>query len=418
MASGVSCRVRCVVAVGAGVAVAGFAGCSRPPDASFALRAEAEELDLPARQAAQIAAYLELFHGTPADPRMAVPDERAVAESFEAYEAAREARNAAGETKAEPLVTAGNASGAYPIAGADRPGFGRPHLQLGRQVYTAHCAGCHGTTGDGRGPAGVLLDPPPRDYRNGVFKFASTARGSKPCRDDLRAEREFCTAGNGMPALRVLRERETEAVIDYVIMLASRGELELALVREAETELDAEDDFDPAVVADCVAGIADSWRRADDEIVHPITVNPPRTAETIMAGGVAFAEFACVRCHGPDARGSRSAAVSQDIWGHSAHPANLAIGRLRGGRRPIDIYRRIYSGINGTPMPSAKDPNTAVGETPEERSDRIWHLVHFVTAVIESDGVPPDCQEAIYDVLQKQTQPREPAAAEVGEPPA
>ena len=64
-------------------------------------------------------------------------------------------------------------------------------------------------------------------------------------------------------------------------------------------------------------------------------------------------------------------------------------------------------------MPSSKDPNTAIGETPEERSERIWHLVHFVTAVIEGNQVPPDCQEAIYDVIQAQAAPA-PEAAEAG----
>ena len=32
-----------------------------------------------------------------------------------------------------------------------------------------------------------------------------------------------------------------------------------------------------------------------------------------------------------------------------------------------------------------------------------------MTAVIEGSRVPPDCQEAIYDVLQEQSQPAEPA---------
>ena len=159
--------------------------------------------------------------------------------------------------------------------------------------------------------------------------------------------------------------------------------------------------------------IADSWVQAEAELVRPVTVNPPRTEETVQQGAVAFAEFSCVKCHGPDARGSKSADVGQDIWGRTAYPANLSMGMLHGGRRPIDIYRRIYSGINGTPMPSSKDPNTAIGETPEERSERIWHLVHFVTAVIEGNQVPPDCQEAIYDVIQAQAAPA-PEAAEAG----
>ena len=394
----------------AAVTLAGLAGCSRLPDATYTLRADAEKLELPARQAGQVAAYLAMFHGTPADPRMAGPDEEAVERAFEAYEAAAEAREA-GDAVPEPKA----AAGAHSIAGGDRPGFDRLKLQLGRQVYTNQCAGCHGTTGDGQGPAGAHLNPPPRDYRNGVFKFASTPRGSKPRRDDLRRILKYGAKGTSMPGFRFLPEEETEAVIDYVMLLASRGELELALLREAETELDEEDDFDPEVVAEYVTGIADSWQRAEDEIVRPITVNPPQTDETIQAGAVAFAEFACVKCHGADARGSKSADVGQDIWGRTAYPANLAMGMLHGGRRPVDIYRRIYSGINGTPMPSSKDPNTAIGETPEERSDRIWHLVHFVTAVIDGNRVPPDCQEAIYDVLQKQAQPAVPAADEAEE---
>ena len=400
------------------------AGCSRLPDSTYTLRADAENLEIPDKHARQVAAYLAMFHGTPASPRLAASDEDAVEEAYEAHEAAIEAAEeaaeaeddegpadpaAAGDGSVEPGALAGDVPGVYRIAGDDRPGYDRLTLQLGRQVYTAQCAGCHGTTGDGNGPAGAHLNPPPRDYRNGVFKFTSTPRGSKPRREDLRRILKYGAKGTSMPAFRFLPEHEREAVIDYVQMLSSRGELELALLREAETELFEEDDFDPEVVAEYVDDIADSWQRADSELVRPITVNPPASEETIQAGAVAFAEFACIKCHGPDARGSKSADVGKDIWGRTAYPANLALGMLHGGRRPIDIYRRIYSGINGTPMPSSKDPNTAIGETPEERSDRIWHLVHFVTAVIEGSRVPPDCQEAIYDVLQEQSQPAEPA---------
>jgi mono/diheme cytochrome c family protein len=382
-------------------------GCSRLPDSTYTLRADTDTLDLPEKHKRQIAEYLAMFHGTPANPRMAEPDEAAVEKAVEAQEAAaEESDEPAGD--AEPVASR---TAAPQVAGGDRPGFERMHLQLGREVYTAQCAGCHGTTGDGKGPAGAHLNPPPRDYRNGVFKFTSTPRGSKPRREDLRRILKYGAKGTSMPAFRFLPEEEREAVIDYVMVLASRGELEIDLIREAETELDEEDDFDPEVVAEYVTDIADSWGQAEEELVRPLTVNPPRTEETIQQGAVAFAELYCIKCHGPDARGSKSADVGQDIWGRTAYPANLAMGMLHGGRRPIDIYRRIYSGINGTPMPSSKDPNTAIDETPEERSERIWHLVHFVTAVIENSRVPPECQEAIYDVLQEQAAPAKDSAA-------
>ena len=54
-----------------------LAGCSRLPDATYTLRSAAEKLDLPEQQARQIAAYLAMFHGTPANPRMADVDEAA-----------------------------------------------------------------------------------------------------------------------------------------------------------------------------------------------------------------------------------------------------------------------------------------------------------------------------------------------------
>ena len=353
-------------------------GCSRAPDVAYTLRADTAKLELPAKHRAQIAEYLAMFHGTPSNPRMALPDPAAEA----------------------PAAATGDSGAVAPIARIDKPGFDRRHLQLGHEVYTKQCAGCHGTTGDGKGPAGVYLNPPPRDYRNGVFKFTSTPRGSKPRREDLRRILMYGAKGTSMPAFRFLATEEADAVLDYVQVLSARGQLEIDLIREATDELDENDDFDPETVAEYVQAISDSWDRADAELVRPVTIDPPRTPETIQKGAVAFAEFSCVKCHGPNARGSKSADVGQDIWGRTAYPANLAMGMLHGGRRPVDIYRRIYSGINGTPMPSSKDPNTAIGETPEQRSDRIWHLVHFITAVIENNGVPDDAQQAIDDTLR------------------
>ena len=41
-------------------------------------------------------------------------------------------------------------------------------------LYRRHCVHCHGISGDGRGPTAAILNPYPRDYRPGVFKFKST----------------------------------------------------------------------------------------------------------------------------------------------------------------------------------------------------------------------------------------------------
>ena len=49
-------------------------GCSRVADVAYTLRTDAEKLDLPEKHEAQIAEYLAMSHGTPSNPRMALPD--------------------------------------------------------------------------------------------------------------------------------------------------------------------------------------------------------------------------------------------------------------------------------------------------------------------------------------------------------
>lgn len=45
-------------------------------------------------------------------------------------------------------------------------------LVRGEAVYRQRCLLCHGELGDGQGPVGRKLTPPPRDLRKGEYKFA------------------------------------------------------------------------------------------------------------------------------------------------------------------------------------------------------------------------------------------------------
>jgi len=48
------------------------------------------------------------------------------------------------------------------------------NVDEGRQVYNQVCTTCHGEKGDGKGPAGAALNPPPRDFTKGDFKYGGT----------------------------------------------------------------------------------------------------------------------------------------------------------------------------------------------------------------------------------------------------
>ena len=41
-------------------------------------------------------------------------------------------------------------------------------------IFMTYCSTCHGPTGDGQGPVGKVLDPPPRDFTKGDFKYGGT----------------------------------------------------------------------------------------------------------------------------------------------------------------------------------------------------------------------------------------------------
>ena len=44
-------------------------------------------------------------------------------------------------------------------------------LKAGRDLYNGTCWVCHGANGDGKGPAGMNLDPPPRNFTSPAFKI-------------------------------------------------------------------------------------------------------------------------------------------------------------------------------------------------------------------------------------------------------
>lgn len=348
------------------------AGCTRQLELVYTPRKEIEEL--PGLHQAQIGAALEKYFGTPRTPKFleVAPDDEQPAEAT------------------EPVLVARHDS---------------QHLAHGRDVYIRQCASCHGVTGDGNGPAAKYLDPPPRDYRLGRFKFTSTPRGNKPRREDLARIIRRGAKGTSMPTFRWMADDDLNAVIDYVILLSSRGEMEYRLIRVSQQELGEEDPVDPELVAEQALTIADSWKEADEFIVRPLTPQTASTDESIAAGAKAFVELNCHKCHGRDGRGNRTLDVGKDDWGRTAYAADLTTGTLHGGRRPVDIYRRIYAGINGTPMPAFAEPDSSRDETETQRSETIWNLVHFVTSIVEGKPLPQDVIDAaIQEQLKLQQQ--------------
>ena len=245
-------------------------------------------------------------------------------------------------------------------------------LRHGYALYAKYCVQCHGVNGDGQGAVAEHLNPKPRDYTLGVFKFTSTPYGNKPRRSDLVHTVKRGVTGTSMPSFDRFSEEQLDAVVEYVLALTFRGELERQLAGYAYEDEELPDEEG---LQETVDEILAAWEDSSSKIVMPVTVMPPMTDASVQIGHEIFLSKACNKCHGNFGRGGSmgNVEIGKDAWGNEGSAADLSSGMFRGGDRPIDIYRRISSGINGTPMPSFK-------KTFQDNPDDIWHLVHFIKA--------------------------------------
>jgi len=249
-----------------------------------------------------------------------------------------------------------------------QPEVSAEHLARGAEIYRMRCAACHGTSGYGDGPAAKALYPLPRDYSKGIFKFTSVVDGSKPLREDLARTIRHGARGTSMPSFGLLPQDDLDAVVDYVLVLTHRGELESALLEAAVEE---EEPITDAVAAKAAKRIANAWAVPRKKVVHPHPVEPPYDRASVQKGKELFPGTGgvCFKCHDRDGSARNLLEVGKDPWGHDGKAADLTSGMFHGGMTSLDIYRRIYGGVK--PMPAfagayAKDP------------DSLWHLVHYV----------------------------------------
>ena len=89
---------------------------------------------------------------------------------------------------AASILLAG-AIAATPVAAA--PG----NVENGEKIYMKRCVWCHGEEGEGDGPGGEMLVPPPRDFTGGLYKIITT-----PFDEDFPNDADiFRMISDGMP---------------------------------------------------------------------------------------------------------------------------------------------------------------------------------------------------------------------------
>lgn len=237
----------------------------------------------------------------------------------------------------------------------------------GKVVYDKWCAGCHGTTGAGDGPAASWMLPRPRDFTKGVYQIRTTASGELPADSDIRHVIDEGMPGTSMPDWKTrLTDTERDDLVAYLKSFSTF--------------------FAGAAPAVITTGNA-----------------PGSSAEAIADGRNAYRKLECFKCHGEEGRGDgQSAPTLKDDFDHPIRAADLHKSwTFNGGRTVEQIYTRLRTGLDGTPMPSFADAVDANVVTDEE----LWHVAQYVQSLSPE---PPQVREVVRAHLAEGALPQSP----------
>ncbi len=230
----------------------------------------------------------------------------------------------------------------------------------GKAVYTKWCAGCHGDGGAGDGEAARYMLPHPRDFTGAIYQIRSTASGELPTDADLLRAVEQGLPGTAMPGWKTrLSDRERRDVVAYLKTFSTFF---------ADTSVHSKPlDFGRAP-------------------------GGGSGAEALRVGRQFYDSIGCRKCHGDLGRGDGpSAPTLKDDAGRPIFAADLSQNwRFNGGGTVEDIYHRLRTGLDGTPMPSFSDLLDQKFLTAEQ----LWRVAQYVRSLSPADA------PAVRDVIR------------------
>lgn len=256
----------------------------------------------------------------------------------------------------QPKLHLANSSGVHLSEQGDR-GQVDPVLDRGGELYAKYCAICHGEQGDGVGKFAYLMNPRPRNFRQGQFKLSMT-QNQIPTEDDLLRTISRGMPGSAMPPWAHLPLADLQALARYVRQFhieATQAELK-RWIADGSIE---EDEF------------SDQLSRRT-EPGPPLVVPPePPFDDTRWFTGRQLYLGNCASCHGVDGHPVPEE-VKFDAEGYPVPPRSFVNGIFKGGSEGYQLYARILKGMRGTPMPASEGVYT---------DDEMWDLIHYVQSL-------------------------------------
>ncbi len=237
-------------------------------------------------------------------------------------------------------------------------------LNLGHSTYLEYCVQCHGVNGDGQGVSHKGMLPPPRNFTQGLYKFANVPYGELPHDEDFYRIIKKGLHGSGMLPWDI-SDRRLMAVTQYIKTFAP-----------------------------------ETWEGADKTLgtkieATPDPYGPEKKAQAIARGEKVYHVVAqCTTCHRGYASRDDINAWSKELNGTAASlednlyalkpqdseynykviPPDFTMHDLRSIHSQNDIYQRMLYGVSGSGMPGWKDVVS---------DDDLWALTYYVESLMD-----------------------------------
>ncbi len=289
---------------------------------------------------------------TPSPADVATAQQIDVASTGETKPASRGSENTPVELTGKRLALA-NTPRSAPLGTSNHD----PILTRGGELFAKYCTICHGENGDGAGKFAYLMNPRPRNFRQGDFKLATT-QNQLPTDTDLVRTIGRGMPGSAMPPWDHLPLADLQALAAYVRKFHENG------TRDKLQTWVNEGLMKPAELP---KAFAERTQPGQQLVIPP----EPAFDEIHWFRGRRLYLENCASCHGADGHPVADA-VKFDSEGYPVPPRSFVNGIFKGGSDGHQLYTRIWKGMKGTPMPASEGVYTG---------DETWDIIHYVQSL-------------------------------------